>query len=669
MQRFSVGGGLDANHADHEAKGVSFLLLKNCLVDKRVGAVLKRPGSLTESIIGTPGIPLGMTEYIASSNGQTIPITRTLLVNFAGSFQQNQAGTWSTVSNSSYVNFATSKQCTFAKLGTKMYIAGGLPAKWGGPGTTIDRVGIVPPSLPATLNNATSSGSITLSVGTRYVLTFRDSTTGLESDWSTPSDLIGPYTSKQIVINIPTFTQQNWDKIRIYRYLDGGSFPYLVAEVAAGTTSYTDNTADASLTTRADSRYNKACPPSQAYLCCKYAQCIWYVDGSNPYKLVFSKPYTGSDVDLEYFPVNNYVISNEPITALIVVPGKMLVFHPRSISYVSGFSSDDFVFQPFIAGVGTVFAQSVATNGSEIAFLAEQGLVSVPAQGGSPRHISREIDLDLQPVLAASYNAAMYVGAAWNPALRQFVFMLGAQSTAGAPWEEVGTGKTDSATAGWQTTPGLVDDVWEDLANVNSSALLKVRIWGWSPELSSDTQNLWHEYTFPSIPNDGSDGALPLFVYHPSPSSDTGDPQQDKTFMGIWTGTQGKVLSLFRKDTNTDDGATITSEIMTGRLVPGQEDGGYKLFHALGFQNNYSDPTSDSNATLKYLLDFDDPQIRSYASSLVTITDTAVDFKKFPSMSGKHMHLYITDTSQSQSKILLGEFFIHFRERFRKDSR
>ena len=672
VQRYSVAKGYSSNNSDAsnaaEERGVGFVLLKNCLVDKRLDVLLKRPGSLTETITNGLGLPLGMTEYVTSSNGQTIPINRTMVVNFAGSkFYQNQAGTWSEISKTSYVNFATSRQCTFAKIGTNMFIAAGLPAKWGGPGRSIDRVGIVPPASRPTITSYNTGSGITLTEGTRYVTTYYASSTGLESDWSDPSDAVPAFSNKSIVIGIPAETQKNWDKIRIYRYLDGGAFPYLVDTVNAGTTSYTDSKPDAQLTAKAAKRYDRLVPPTQAYLTVKFAQCIWYVDGSNPYKLVFSKPYTGSDNDLEYFPIDNYVISNEPITALLVVPGKLLVFHPRGISYISGFSVDDFVFQPWINGTGTVFSHSVSTNGTDVVFLAEQGFVTIPAPGGEPRHISREIDLDLQPLLAASYNASLYVSSAWNPSTRQFVFSVAAQSTAGAPWEEVGTGSTATAVAGWQTTPGLVDDIWEDVNNPNTSNALKIRIWGWSRELSSQDFNQWMEYTFPSILTDNVAGAYPLLVFHPSPSADTGDPQQDKTYIGIWDGTQGKIIAAFRKDRNTDDGATITAEWITTRLVPGQDNGGFKLFQAIGFDTTYSDPTSDSLCTLKYLLGLEDPHLRSYTGSLITISDST-EVKKLPTMQGKFMHLYGTDTSQSQSKVLLSKFHIHYRERFRRET-
>lgn len=669
VQKFSVAKGLDGNKGDQESKPYSFLMLKNCLVDKRQNAVLKRPGSTTETISSGLGVPLGASEYIEGSTG-VMPVKRTVLANFAGNFRKQVSGEWSTVGVAVQCSFATSNQTQFAQLGNTMLVAGGLPAKWRGPTKFLERMGIVPPAsnAPITIASVIFGSGITLVTGSYYMYTYYDSTTGLESDWSPLSAITGAVSNKSIAIGIPAVATQNFDSIKIYRTLDGGTIPYLVTTVAAGTTSYTDSKPDSQLTTRASDRYDKAIPPTSAFICAAYAQCFWMRDPIDPYKLVFSKPYTGDPNDLEYYPVDNFIMADEPITGLYAAPNKLLILHARGISYISGYSVDDFEVATFLPGVGTLFPNSISTNGTDFVFLAEQGFVTVPSTGGSAKHISREIDLDLQPILAGSYNASLYVSSAWNPSLRQFIFMVQAQSQAGSPWEEVGTGSTATAVAGWEIPTVLTIDTWEDVANPSAVAVQRVKFWGWSPELSEGIDNMWMEYTFADLADSNSSGAFPVYIFHPKPSSDTADPQQDKTYLGYFDGTEGKVKTLFRRDKNQDDSTTIVSELITGRIVPGADTGGFKLFQGIGFANSYSDPTSDSLATLKYLIDFDDPHLRSYTGSLVTISE-AEDLKKFPTMLGRHIHLYLTDSSQSQTKILLGEFFIHWRERMRREGR
>lgn len=664
-KRYSVAAALDSTVADQESLPVGFRYLKNCLVDKRSNALLKRPGSTTETIANGLGIPLGAGEYDTAAVG-FIPINNTILANFSGTFYQNQAGVWSAVSTSSRCNFQTSRQCQFTKLNNKMFIAAGLPAKWKGPGTTIDRVGIVAPTAAAAITSYSSGTGITLTESAQYVYTYFDSTTGLESDWSPLSNAVPPIDNKSVVITIPTVTAANWDKINIYRTLDRGTFPYFVASIS-GTFTYTDSTPDEGLQDRIRDRYERSVPPSTSFIASKFAQCIWMIDGNDPYSLRFSNPDTGDSNELEYFPIDNEFRSNEPMTGLLVVPGKMLVFHGRSISYVSGSSVDDFVFLPFNPGVGTIFPNSIATNGTDIVFLAEAGFVRLPISDGDPEVISSEIDEDIGPILSGHYNLAVYASTCWNPSLRQFVFMLNAQSATTALWEEVGSGSVAAAVAGWQI-PASTDDTWEDATAETFSAQNKIKLWGWSPELSGKGVHAWMEYTFPTITDGNSSGAYPVFVMHPQPSADSLGPQQDRTFLGFYDGTQGKIRTCFRNDKTQDDATAITSEWITGRLVPGLQTGGFKLFHALGFQNSYSDPTADGGTTLKYLIDFDDPQLRSFSGSLITITETD-DLKNFPTMLGRHIHLYGIDTSSSLTKILLGEFFIHFRERMRREGR
>jgi hypothetical protein len=674
-QRFSVSGGLNGSRSDPESTPVEFVLLKNCYVDKRLGAVVKRGGSAIETINGPIGIPLGIAEHIVGANDALIPTRRSLLANFGGTqWRQAVAGIWSTVTLDSGVTTSTARPSTFTQLGDQLYIAAGTPAYWAGPGTAVKRIGIIPPSAPVTITSYNTGTGITLTAGTSYVITYYNSTTGLESDWSEPSALVPAITNQSIVIAIPAASSTDWDQIRIYRYLDGGAVPYLVATVAAGTTSYADTKPDSQLTARAAARYSRAIPSAQSYVCANYAQHLWFVDAADPYRLIFSQPYTGSNNDPQYFPDDQDVRTSDPITGLLVTSSRMLVFHPRSISIITGTNKDEFDLKQLVPGIGTVFAQSIATNGTDIVFLSEQGFVSITFGSGNRIHLSREIDLDLQPLLAGSYNSSIYASSCWNPGILQFVFSISAISTADAQWQEIGTGSTATAVAGWETTPGGVTDTWEDVSSVTASAQTRVMVWGWSPELSSPQANLWMEYEFPVAADENATGAFISCMVHPSPSSDLNDPQQDKTYMGYYSGTSGAVLATFGKSRNLDtNGAdiAITSELITGRIVPGLQDGGYKMFQELGFTGTYSDPTSDSLGVLTYLLDYEDPHLRSYLSNLKNFTSESSghDLKKFSTTEGRYVHLRLVDTSLTQSKVLLSDFYVHYRERNRKGGR
>ena len=673
IERYSIAGGINSNAGDQESAPIplKFLLLKNCLVDKRYpGVLLKRPGSRTETISGTPhGIPMGINEHITGSADSLIPVLRTIITSFAGTqWYQNRSNTWSALTVDSDTSFATTKPYSFTQLGSMLYIAGGRPAYWEGYNKAVRRLGIVPPTTRVIYNDSYAfSPGLQVDLGTRYIVTYFDSTTGRESDWSEPSELITTAAvESKIIIDLPSAdTATNWDQKKIYRYLDGGEFPYLVATVTSATTQYHDTTPDAQLTTPASRRYDKALPPEQSFICANYAECLWLVDAADPFRLVFSKPFTGSDADPSYFPAANYVRTREAITGLLVTSNKMLVFHPRSISIITGGSVDEFDLKPLIPGIGTVFAQSIATNGTDIVFLSEQGFVSIVFGGGNKVHLSREIDLDLQPLLVNAYNSSFYATTVWNPSLRQFIFILSARSTAFAGWVEVGTGLPGL----WEDSVSLTTETWDDISNPSAQDIMRVKVWGWSPELSASAENLWMEYTFPYAADNNVNGDQFTCAFHPSSSSDLNDPQQDKTYVGVLNPTTGSIISMFRRDMTLDDATTITSEWLTRRLYPGNQDGGYKMYQRLGFENSYSDPTSDGLCTLKYLKDFDDGELRSYTGQLISMESIARDEKRFPQSLAKHIHIHGTDTSTSQSKILLSEFFIKFRERFRKGSR
>lgn len=663
IQKLRAVGALSGNVTDNESKPYDFLMLKNCYVDKRLGGVVRRDGSADESIAGSLGIPLGMGEYREASAGTTIPISRYLLANFAGTFYQKVAYTWSAVSKTAQTSFNTSTPCQMAQLADDLYIAAGRPAKWSGPNTTIERMGIPKPTVAPTVTQVGGANPITATEGWQFMYTYYSSITGLESDWSPLSGNTGAVTSQENLITLTTDSGiTNADQIRLYRTLDGGGTFYLVTTVAMGTSQVQEGVEDADLTLKADSRGNKALPPNNCFVIAKYAQKIWMVDADNPFKLHFSKSYTGSQVDLEYFPERNFVIANEPITGLLVIPGKMLVFHPRSISYISGTSEDDFVFLPFKTGVGTMFANSVATNGTNIVCLAEQGWVDITQ---SPSSISREIDEILQPILSGQYNAAMYASCVWSPAIKQFLCMIVAQRLASEPWEEVGTGDIEE----WEDSSSLATEGWENPENPNPVAVMNIRMWGWAPEFSNPEKNRWHEYTWPTITDANSSGAYPVYLFHPMPSADTGEPQQDRTFMGYYSGSAGKVRGCFRKDKTQDDSTTFTAEFLTGRISPGDESGAYKRVLGIGFSNAYSDLSSSGTATQQYLLDFDDPHLRSFAASLKTVNASSTDYKTFPEGLCRFLHLYFTDTTNSQNKLLLGDCYIHYRERARREGR
>ena len=674
-QQFAPGGGLQQSNANGATQSTDALIMENCLFSKRLGAIVRRPGSVNNSPSAV-GFPLLASEYSDLATTGLVTTGYYPFACFSGAFYYKGAdGTWNLIASTdrAATGVTTKKQFSSAQLNSKMIIASDFPVKWDGPGTKIERVGIEPPTTLIGVSSVL--GPITLKTGAIYVYTYFDSISLLESDWSIPNETTGPQTAVAFTLSISVPTRQNFDSVKVYRCLDGGASPYLVTTISlpfadgtGGTVNFTDTLTDAELTDPIEDRYERAVPPRSVLLCAKYGNRIWMVDATNPHILRFSRPYTGDVNDLEYYPVGNYVVSNEPITALFVLPGKMLVFHSRLISYVSGASEEDFSFQPWLPGVGTLFPNSISTNGQSVVFLDESGFVKINLSGGTKQDISRPIDTILQPILAGSYNSSLNVSTSYNPGLKQFIFMLSAKSTAGAPWEDE-SGNTSDAISGWQDD-FAVTAFWDDDTAVNSSDLNKIKIWGYSEELSSQGQNPWCEYTFSDIANDNSSDSYPVLVHCPRPMGAAANPQQDRTFIYCWNGTNGIVKEAFKKGLLTDSGNSFTSKLLTGRIQTGEADSNHERFYiGVGFDSTYSDPTSSGTCTLKYLRDYEDPHLRNYAPSLITIPTTDKDVKRFPSMQAKHIHLYVEDSSQSEDKILLSQFYITFRERLRRGAR
>ena len=634
--------GANPTKADHLPREVGFIELENVSVMRRPGYITKRYGSATGSYGGgTPtAIPNGLGQLVKpAASTDMVPTLRYLLANFGGTtFKSSQDGfVWSAESKASYADFnlgGANIVTTASQLGANLYLAWGNIGKWAGVGTNIDRVGIIPGASAITFTTTGAVG-ITWAVGATYVYTLYNSTTGVESDWSPLSAAITPGTYTQINLTIPAMTAENWNKIRIYRTLDGGVIPYLVTEVASGTTAVTDTKTDALLTTKIPDRFDHSRPP-QSFISAAYGQSIFYVDLANPHKLVFSKPYTGTDADLEYFPPSNYLICNKPITALLTIPGRLLIFHTDSIEYLSGSSINDYVLAPFCNGVGTIFKLGAAANGDSVVFISDQGVSLIGVGGGTPRTISNEIDEPLRVNFfkeRTTGSGGIFGSVTWCPNIREFLFTFGSK---------------DASTSG-------------------------SLFYSWCPAFSSEGVNCWTKHTWSAI----SSTKYATMVLCPSVDAYRGNPRNGYVLIPFFDGTNGKILFAFNEGLATDDGSTFTSKILTDKIIPGDNNGAFKLFQGISFPDAYVDPSWDGVGVIKYLLGFDDPAglkdatnaSRDYTSSLITISDTS-DVKTFTQTRGRFIHLYISDASTATvGKILLGEFFVHFRERMRDDSR
>ena len=122
-------------------------------------------------------------------------------------------------------------------------------------GTNVWALSVPAATAYPTLNTA-SAGSITTTVGQKYVVTFYNSTTGEEGNPYSVDDLTtaptsGIIASKKVVVTKPATPSSDpqishW---RIYKTADAGGTFFKHAEVAIATTTYDDNTLDPTTST------------------------------------------------------------------------------------------------------------------------------------------------------------------------------------------------------------------------------------------------------------------------------------------------------------------------------------------------------------------------------------------------------------------------------------
>jgi hypothetical protein len=690
-QEYQVALGQDTSKADSVGQGVGLLYTKNLYWDRQLGAAFVRGGSLDIPLTGiAKSTPLSIGEHVSGDPDGQIQVSSTALLHCTGPDFRSIDETSSTAVTENILADAAGNKLNESRPssmvmspGTKLFIAAGKVCTWAGPGETVYQHGLNAPTQAASfvlepitgrgdVGGGSATGGITLVDGAKYIYTYYSSALGMESDWSPDSANTGAFENNyvKVTVFVDGLMDARIDKIRIYRTLDGGTKPYLVGTVdlpPSGTTSvtYQDISIDDILTAYIGKRGDRAQLQDQTFVISVYANHMWAVDSTNPRKLKFSKPYTGSDNDLEYWPTNNFVITSEPITALLKIPGKLLVFHPRSISYVSGTSIDDFQINTFKAGIGTVMPQSVATDGKNILFLSEQGWANLASEGSLV--VSREIDEDLRDLIEGSYNVALRTMAVYNYGLRQFICIISAIGVATQPWEDVDTGElvlwenstTPFAAAVWETTSGYVP-----------TASLRNKVWGYSPDISG-VGNRWCEYEFNGIAD--LTGNYPTCCLYRQPSNATGRVRNNSMLLG-WYGTDAypNLWRIFDDNQAVDDGAQIEVELLTDRMSPGLA-GNRKIFTHIQLPTIFSDLTydiSDDVPVYGYLLDFDSPSLRSdWRLSLNSVPITGNENKTLPVGLGKFVHFYLKKKVSTTGELVLQNFYLHFRERRNRGNR
>src|SRR5690348_14483917 len=207
----------------------------------------------------------------------------------------------------------------------------------------VSLMGIVAPIAAPSVTPG--SGSLSPSVGYRWVFVYRNSSTGQISSASPFSGNPGPGTNQQYALSGDASTDQQVDKIDIYRTKDGGGIYYFDAEITnpgSGTFSYTDNNADSTLNTDliAPLAGVNNPPPAGATLLFWYAGRLWAVVGNTVY--YSAGPDCTNGVGTEAWPAaNNFAVQGN-ITAAAPTSQGLILFTRDDAYVITGTSSSTF---------------------------------------------------------------------------------------------------------------------------------------------------------------------------------------------------------------------------------------------------------------------------------------------------------------------------------------
>lgn len=434
---------------------VSFVILDNFFVNRVKGGLTKRPGSKTWSTTGTT---YGLGEYLKSQTSLLSPdvayVVRHRRSGSTSSFEYyNQSGdTWTTVSLGTVATastFGTSGITQFAQCGTMMAICGGQPAKLVDPTSgTIQRLGGPAPTTAPTWG--TSGTGLTGQTTGHY--TFYDPSSGWESSPS-PVTALTTLTNDQIDWSglETSCAREGVTQKRLYRTqlaASGEGLYYLVTTLALATTTYADTVADTALGVEAPLFGDHNPPPSVSYIVAEYENVIWIADGN---ALWYSKPYDGSNKQLEYFSTTRVEYFPSRITGLAYSAdfGRLLVFCApgRGIHEISGRSESSFERGTFKKEEGTHFPSSISIHEDHVAYWGTNG-PSIVTSSGTVKTFGDDLKESIRQLSTQEYNSEVWVFSMWHPVAEQFFWFVSA---------------TDSSVSAWENVVLLTDVLWEDI--------------------------------------------------------------------------------------------------------------------------------------------------------------------------------------------------------------
>lgn len=251
-------------------------------------------------------------------------------------------------------------QTSFQTVANMVYMVNGTDAKkWDG--TTVSGIGIAAPVTGSTITP--SAGTLSPTSGYRYVYCYKNSSTGHVGTASPISASTGVQTAKQFAVSYTASADTQVDKIDIFRTLDGGSTFYFLVEVTNATSSYTDSTTDANLTTSISAPVNHANDPIPSGASLLTFHMGRMFAGVNSYVYFAGGGDTLIGVPEEAWPSGNVFKFPGKVNAMASTTQGLIVWTDGDAYIIRGYDSTTFYSQKWLANFGTASQNCVAQDG------------------------------------------------------------------------------------------------------------------------------------------------------------------------------------------------------------------------------------------------------------------------------------------------------------------
>ena len=399
-------GGVNTRSYPTELADEEFVMLKNFDPFGNIGAFVTRKGTETWNSTLPSASPVrgGYRFYFGSSSRHLLMVAGTDIWRTSGG-----AGNFTSI----LAGVTANRDWSFASYLDRCYIANGVDTMKRWDGTTMRAAGYPAPASAPTV--ATGAAGVLTGAYLYKVSAVYDSNTAHESSvYATASATVNPSGQQVDLSAIPTVT--NATSRNLYRTKAGGSIYYFLATIADNvTTTYSDNTADSSLSTTT-APVDNGVPPAGQFVLFWRGRMVVMKTAANLCRVYFSSittteksPGGGSTshgADVEIFPASHYIDvgdDNAPITGGAIMQDQLVVFKEDQIWNISGDEALDFRTWRSQSSVGCIAPKTIVNMKGTLFFLGRnEGSPSVYSYDGSS---SDEVSLPIEKTLSDNVYA------------------------------------------------------------------------------------------------------------------------------------------------------------------------------------------------------------------------------------------------------------------------